>query len=263
MRKYPGPLLCRASPLPWAYFYATGVLLFRAQKWHKQYGHVVRLGPNHLSYTDARALREIYGHRIAVGSQEISKADAVANSIEALPRHIINAERDEHQRLRRALSHGFSDGAIRSQEPIIARHVDRLVAGLRQEAVASSAAADGSPRMLNMEAWMNWTTFDVVGELVFGLSFGSLKSLEYHPWVIFMIRQLKESAVLAGLHYIGLGWVNTLLYKTTSTYSLKKVFEHTDRMLEHRLENEPECQDLFEGLVKKQAEWVCDASMPG
>lgn len=103
---------------------------------------------------------------------------------------------------------------------------------------------------------MNWTTFDVVGELVFGLSFDSLTKFEYHPWVIFMLQQLKDAGLLAAISYLGFGWVNRLLYKTIGVQAIKTVLVHTDRMLKHRLENNPECQDLFEGLVKKQAEWV-------
>lgn len=108
---------------------------------------------------------------------------------------------------------------------------------------------------------MNWTTFDVVGELVFGTTFDSLSNFEYHPWVLLIIRSMKESSTVAALHYLGVGWVNSVLYKSVGSPGLKNVIGCTDEMLKHRLENDPECQDLFEGLVKKQAEWVCDAEL--
>lgn len=246
--------MCRASPWPWAILHPKGLIAFKTQKWHDQYGHVVRIGPNHLSFTDPKAWKDIYGHRVGVGKEEFTKADSMSNAIDDIPRQIINAGREEHQRLRRALSHGFSDSAIRSQEPTISKHVDKLIHGL----TIKSVAPDGSTQVLNIESWMNWTTFDVVGELVFGLSFGCLEKLEYHPWVIFMLQSMKDGALMNSLHYLGLGWVNQLLYRTVGAQNLKKVTTHTDKMLKYRLENGQQYDDLFEGLVKKQAEWVRD-----
>lgn len=253
MRNYPGPILYRASPWPWAIGHTQGLISFKTQKWHDEYGHVVRIAPNHLSFTDPKAWKDIYGHRIGVGKEEFTKAESMTNSIEDFPKQIISADRQEHQRLRRALSHGFSDSAIRSQEPTIAKHVDKLMRGLKIKSVAQ----DGSTQMLNIESWMNWTTFDVVGELVFGLSFGCLERFDYHPWVIFMLQSLKDGAIMNSLHYVGYGWVNKLLYRTVGAQALKKMTTYTDNMLNYRLENGQQYEDLFEGLVKKQAEWVC------
>lgn len=165
----------------------------------------------------------------------------------------MSAEWDEHHRLRKAISPGFSDSALRAQEPIIAKHVNIMVNGLRQK----SASKDGLTQPVNMEGWMNWTTFDLVGELVLGMPFDSLKIQNYHPWVIFMLRSLKDGAPMAATHYLGFGWVNWLLYNTVGAKQLKKVEAYTDSMLKDRLDNGSTCsQDLFEGIVKRQDEWV-------
>lgn len=35
----------------------------------------------------------------------------------------------------------------------------------------------------DMVRWFNYTTFDMIGDLVIGKSFGCLKDSEYHSWV--------------------------------------------------------------------------------
>lgn len=59
---------------------------------------------------------------------EMPKAHTFNKTIRHIPTSIINADREEHSRFRRALSHGFSDSAMRDQEPMIAKYVDLLIA---------------------------------------------------------------------------------------------------------------------------------------
>jgi hypothetical protein len=64
LRKFPGPLLERASGIPWALRQIAGVQARHTQKLHERYGPVVRIGPKHLSFTDPKAWKDIYGHRV-------------------------------------------------------------------------------------------------------------------------------------------------------------------------------------------------------
>ncbi len=63
---------------------------------------------------------------------------------------------------------------MRRQEPTIVKYVDLLLSKLNE-------MGEGGAKPVNIEACYNWTTFDVVGELVFGQSFGCLESVHYHP----------------------------------------------------------------------------------
>jgi cytochrome P450 len=214
---------------------------------------VVRIGPNHLSFTDPRAWKDIYGHRTGGEKEgqhrlEMSKARPVAAPIEDLPTIITNAGKEEHQRLRRALSHGFSDNAIRSQEPLIMKHVDKLIAGLKDR------CSEAKP--LNMEAWYNWTTFDVVGDLVFGLSFGCLEKYEYNPWVHFMMESIKYGASMSALVYVGWSAFVQLFFRLVGSKGMEELHKHTNHMVASRLNLTHEREDLFEGIVKKKDEWV-------
>lgn len=110
------------------------------------------------------------------GAAEFQKSWHFYNPVPAAAQNdIVSAPRGEHALLRRALSHGFSDKSMRLQEPLIARYIDLLVARLHER-----AAPD---RPLNIMAWYNYTTFDVIGDLAFGEAFGCLEKSDYHPWV--------------------------------------------------------------------------------
>ncbi|KAJ0115064.1 hypothetical protein J7T55_001473 [Diaporthe amygdali] len=227
-------------------------------KWHDKYGTVVRIGPNHLSFTDARAWRDIYGHRTGPGKQEFSKSRVAVGLSMRVSTHIVNAGIEDHSRLRRALSHGFSDKAIRSQEPTIVRHVDKLIHGLRSRSVGHWQEDLTDGHALNLEEWFNWTTFDVIGELVFGMSFGCLDRFEYHPWVSSFLQSFPATAANRALHYVRLGWVASLIFKTTGWggKAMRDMGAHTEAMVRFRLGmGEEPRDDLLEGLIKKQDEW--------
>ncbi|KAI0485459.1 isotrichodermin C-15 hydroxylase [Xylaria cf. heliscus] len=249
LRKYPGPFLQRAAKLPWSFQHAIGVQAHRTQKLHERYGPVVRIGPNHLAFTDTRAWKDIYGHRVGADlhASEMSKSSMFVKTIRSIPTSIINADREEHSRFRRALSHGFSDAAMRHQEPEIVKYVDLLIKRLHQE-------CDQGNKSLNLEAWFNWTTFDVVGNLVFGQSFNCLENATTHPWIAFIFKSVKGGALMVSMTYLGLAELVQILFKLGS-FSITQVQRYTDAMVQSRLSMEKSREDLFEGLVKRREDW--------
>jgi averantin hydroxylase len=118
---------------------------------HEKYGKVVRVAPNELSWIDEGVLKDVWAHR--QGHHEFMK-DRSAGS-----RHpnghfgILFAEREDHSRYRRLLSHSFSDKGMREQEPIIASYVDSLLKGLREESENGEA--------VDMVKWFNACQFEI------------------------------------------------------------------------------------------------------
>jgi cytochrome P450 len=127
---------------------------------HQQYGPIVRISPNELAFSDSQAWRDIMGHR-SQGGAELEKSEGFYRPIKDLPTDIVNAGREEHALLRRQMAHGFSDRSMREQQPIIKKYIDLLIHKLRVN------CGDGA-NALNMAAWYNYTTFDVIGDLAFG-----------------------------------------------------------------------------------------------
>jgi cytochrome P450 len=130
------------------------------------------------------------GHHGHQGT-EMPKYKNYYSPIEGAPQHIINADREEHAALRRALAHGFSERSIRDQQPIIKPYIDLLIERLRQK-------CDDGTTMQDMVMWYNYTMFDVIGDLSLGESFGCLESGEYHPWVRSFFKLAQTGTYLYG-----------------------------------------------------------------
>lgn len=72
---------------------------------------------------------------------------------------------------RRNLSNGFSEKAVREQEPILNHYVNLLVERLR---------AKSGGENLDIAHWYHLFTFDIVGDLTFGDSFHGLEKSVLH-----------------------------------------------------------------------------------
>ncbi|KAK4167838.1 cytochrome P450 [Cladorrhinum sp. PSN259] len=255
LRHFPGPFWRRASRLPFA------LAAFRARqtaeivRLHQKYGRIVRIGPNHLSFTDAQAWKDIYGHR--TGSHDVPehpKAETFYQGIPGISRHIINAGREEHSLLRRGLAHGFSDKAIRSQEVLVAHYVDLLLERLHENCASGNVP-------IEMVKWYNWTTFDIIGDLVFAESFGCLEEQRFHPFVYMILDSIRFSGFGLGFNYLGL---HAIVATMASLGSFQRAFyillQGLRAKIQKRLDNPVVRNDLFEGLVKRRKDWNLDMS---
>ncbi|KAI3392727.1 hypothetical protein diail_5241 [Diaporthe ilicicola] len=103
LRRYPGPKSAAASDLYYARMIVTGRPHEHIAALHARYGPVVRISSTQLSFTDPSARRDIFEHR-KQGQAEHPK-DPIFHA--PFRGNIIGAERDDHRRFRRLLSHGF------------------------------------------------------------------------------------------------------------------------------------------------------------
>jgi cytochrome P450 len=71
---------------------------------------------------------------------------------------------------RRNFSHAFSEQSMHDQEPLIRIYIDLLIRKLHGNA----------GRKINIANWYKFTTFDVMGDLVFGVSFDGLQNATLH-----------------------------------------------------------------------------------
>ncbi|KAI4594994.1 hypothetical protein KJ359_007245 [Pestalotiopsis sp. 9143b] len=126
---------------------------------------------------------QVYARRQG-GQPEFEKTPGIfARGVEHA---IIASPRDAHRRQRKQLAHAFSEASMREQEPIINQYIKLLVKRVDEFAVANKA--------LNIVEWLNFATFDIIGDLTFGESFGSLESSNYHPWVRNIFQGMKADA---------------------------------------------------------------------
>ena len=122
---------------------------------------------------------------------------------------ILSANDADHARYRRLLSHAFSEKALHQQEDLLQSYIALLVQRLRTRASSTESA------VIDMVQWLNFTTFDIIGDLSLGESFHCLEESRYHSWLSILFTQFRTGSLFIALRFFGLaGYARTLLPKS-------------------------------------------------
>ncbi|KAJ4982512.1 averantin oxidoreductase [Stagonosporopsis vannaccii] len=178
LRNFPGPKLRVASRIPWHYATLTGSRNKLLSALHAQYGHIVRVNPDELSFTDPDSWKDIYGHGTKANPGETPQKDwkKYGRSVNHAY-SLIQAPPKDHARMRKIFAPAFSDRALKQQEPLFVRYADLLIAKCREGMETDPGKKWDLVRMYN------FTTFDIMGDLTFGESLHMLDRTDYDPWV--------------------------------------------------------------------------------
>ncbi|KAF2184814.1 cytochrome P450 [Zopfia rhizophila CBS 207.26] len=189
LSKYPAPFLNRVTQLPAIISVLTGRLPMYTKTLHDKYGPIVRLSPNELSFNTVQAWEDIYGHRL--GRPNMAKDPIHVGAVDPVPgvSTISMSDNETHARQRRALSHGFSQQALWGQEEIVQTYVTKLLNNIKTFAETEQS--------FNIVDWYNFMTFDVIGDLSFGESFGCLERGDFHFWITLIFRSVQAGAIEA------------------------------------------------------------------
>ncbi|KAL0933427.1 cytochrome p450 [Colletotrichum truncatum] len=249
LRNYPGPLLLRATRLGFGYKLIGGTLPFDVLELHKKYGDVVRVAPNELSFNNVDAWKDIMGHR-SHDVPEFKKDQMFYRPTATIPSSIVSSNGRDHAVLRRQLSHGFSERGLREQQPLVMKYIDLFIRRLHENCT--------DQKLVDLLAWYNFTTFDIIGDLAFGEPFGCLEKSDYHPWIrsIFTSARL-GTIVQTASHY---PFLKKVLFNLLATKSAKQTRGRNFNMAKEKLQRRIELggkegrPDLIEGLLKKRDE---------
>ena len=173
--------------MPGVIWTLQGRLPFETRRLHDKYGPVVRLSPFELAFNSSTAWQDIYGHRN--GRQDLDKHPIHVGAVDPMPgvSTISMARTEEHDRQRRALSHGFSKKALWDQEAGVNAFVTKLIDNMHSFARKGEA--------FDIVKWFNFVTFDVIGDLSFGESFGCLERGDFHFWITLIFDAVKAGAI--------------------------------------------------------------------
>lgn len=143
---FPGPKLAAITRLHYIKNLLTGRLPFKNLELHKQYGGIVRIAPNELSLNTAEGWKDVYGQRL--GKPEMPKNAFFYGTTSSGSEGLLASSRERHGPLRRLVSHGFSEKALRLQEVLIQQYCDLLMKRLRED-------CRGGTKMVDMVKWYN------------------------------------------------------------------------------------------------------------
>ncbi|ERF77220.1 hypothetical protein EPUS_05789 [Endocarpon pusillum Z07020] len=232
LRNHPGPKLWAATRVPWCWYQYQGILHERLLELHVKYGHTVRIAPYELSFTSDTAWKTIYGHR----SVEMDKDPVFRLHTPTGAQNILVADRQTHIRQRRLLSHAFSEKALREQEGILQTYVSKLLEQLSLRYTAGP---------LNMVAWYNFTTFDLIGDLSSGEKFGCLDKGDYVPFVRATERIAKELTFTQMLIYFGVAGVRQFFLPKAVAGQRAQNMKRAIDTVERRIQRDTDRKDFL------------------
>lgn len=212
---------------------------------------MVRITPNEVSFTSGEtAWPEIYGFRTGKlrGHENMAKDKGwYAKPVNGI-RSILAADDAAHSRGRRILSHAFSATALAEQEGLVQAYVDQLISGLKETIIIEF----GAPQ--DMTKWYNWTTFDVVADLLFGEPFGSLQDKATHKHIETQLRALDAGHFFYIMTYWP--WIKALggLIIDQKAMADRMEFYHwTKSQVEKRAARETQRPDFMTHILKHNA----------
>ncbi|OAA56310.1 Cytochrome P450 [Niveomyces insectorum RCEF 264] len=174
LRKYPAPSVAAFTPLWQMYHNYHGRKYLAIDAAHRRLGPVVRVAPNHLSFSSPNAYRAIYGHGVSIMKDVFYDNQAGGNP------HMADAtDKTLHRNKRKNLSHVFSPAQITAMEPRVARTVRNLVAALNTKAQGGRVSprdrfpvtADG---VFDARPWFNMFSFDAISTIFWSQPYGFL-----------------------------------------------------------------------------------------
>lgn len=180
LRSYPGPFWARISVF-WKvkHYQASNFQAYKViDDLHHAYGDIVRLGPRQLSISEPSAYQAIYG--ASSECHRLSHLEQIRKNLQSL------ADPAEHHTRRKVWDHGLNAKACQSYLPRINDITNRLCARF--------AEFNGKPITVN--DWCHFYTFDIMGDLGFGRSYGQIESGKAHP-AITKVQNFLKAGVIA------------------------------------------------------------------
>lgn len=195
LRHYPGPFMARITK-----FYNVTLAIPKlryyeqVEKIHEKYGNYVRLGPRDLSIADVNAVPVIHG----IGSK-CTKGPwyGPGSHLEGFSLHTTR-DKQNHKDRRKIWEKAFNPKVLREYEPRINRHTAFLMQQLE--------AREGEP--LRWSDWVNFYSFDVMGDIGFSRSFGMLEKGKEDE----LIKKLHASMAPLGL-FRDISWFTNLMLR--------------------------------------------------
>lgn len=171
LNKYPGPFLANFTNW-WRFLDVYGRRPDITQlKLHRQHGDVVRLGPNVLSFSDPKAIKQIYGLNKGFVKSGFYPVQMGVSEGKRLPSLFSTTDESYHANLRRSVNSAFSMSALVQYEPF----VNEVVEVFLDQTNRLFAAPD---KVCDFAEWLQYLAFDVIGQITYSRRHGFIDRAE-------------------------------------------------------------------------------------
>ncbi|CAG7558221.1 unnamed protein product [Fusarium equiseti] len=231
LNRFPGPFIARLTNV-----YATWLAIkeehmyLEVQELHKKYGDIVRIGPMELSIATPSAFRILHANNSPIVKGPFYN---VAHPWVNL---LADRNRKRHAIRRKTWDKAFTAKALRDYEPRVVKYTKQLTEQI--------AKTNGEP--MNVSAWINFYTFDIVGDLAFGTSFDYLVKGKRDKF----LEDSHESQALMGA-FRQVTWLFSVFKETPFLNNSWLSFQSwLKEKVEIRRQNKPSQPDVFSFILE-------------
>ncbi|KAK1585655.1 cytochrome P450 [Colletotrichum navitas] len=231
LHSFDGPFLARLSNL-WITSKAVKKLQLHleVQDLHRKYGDIVRIGPSELSINNPKAVMAIHSNRSPCTKGPWYEVLHPSYSLQLV------RDKQEHTQRRKAWDKGFSSKALRDYEFRVADYTNQLLSQID--------AHTGQP--FNITDWFNFYSFDVMGDMAFGKSFGMLKEGIKHHFMTSLHGDMQSIGMFSHMMWLFPIFKNTPILNVNS----KRFWNFVRSQVDDRIKNKPACPDVFSWILE-------------
>ena len=159
LRRFPAPGVAGFTTLWLMYQQYTHSRAKATHAAHQNYGQIVRVAPNHISFVGRQATKDIYGHGTPAQKDKfyISFTGTHESSLDVTDRHA-------HGEKRKRLAAAFAQKRVADMEHLVVDDVQRLLDRFDK--------AEQTGEVINVRWYINMLLFDLTGDLVFSQNLG-------------------------------------------------------------------------------------------
>jgi hypothetical protein len=168
LHNVPGPWLAAYTDL-WRF-----IIVWRRRpevhhmRLHRQYGDIVRFGPNSVAITDMDAVKKIYALNSGFVKSDFYPVQQTISKGKRLYTLFTSIDEKFHVKLRRAVANAYSMSSLVQFEPL----VDSTIEVFLDQLESRFGDKEGEDGVCDFGVWLQYYAFDVIGELSFSQRLG-------------------------------------------------------------------------------------------
>ncbi|RDB26248.1 hypothetical protein Hypma_006424 [Hypsizygus marmoreus] len=231
LAKYPGPLICKVTKLWLAFLSLRGKQHVYYARLHEQYGDVVRIGPNELSFRNANAVVPMMG---PTGLAKGPFWDGRIPEQEKVKPMIALRDKTDHTRRRRPWTRAFSTAALKGYEGILTNRCLQLVETLGYQ-----------KGTVDMTQWIGYFAYDFMNDLAFSGGTEMMRDGDVDG-----LWHLMEAAQVNAIFMGHVPWLGALFLRLPNFAKDLKAFRaHAKKQAIARKKRGSPHKDLFHHLI--------------
>ncbi|TCD71757.1 hypothetical protein EIP91_005523 [Steccherinum ochraceum] len=229
LAKFPGPFVCKITKIVVANKYRNGEARAFFPEVHDRYGDVVRIGPNELSFRHADAITSILiKEPLPKGPYYVTRVPKDAYQLDGM------VDFAQHAQRRKLWNKAVTPAAIKDYA--------EMLKGVLADLVRAFEERKGE--IVDISAWMGYTSIDFMGHMAYSQSFGLLKA--GCDILGLLDAQAKGAEAITWMSHIP--WIVGPLMKLPPSGPFKVLLELATKLTRDRIVRGASSKDLFHFL---------------